>query len=53
MNTSTGLNVVDILYFATPVKSISVTVLAQEVPFSIKIISLPYAGRDCLIAIGT
>ena len=41
-----------IIYFATPVKSIKVTVLAKEVPFIIKIISLPYAGSDCLIAIG-
>ena len=47
-----GLNVVDMMYFATPVKSISVTVLANEVPFIIKIISFPYAGSDCLIAIG-
>ena len=30
-----------IIYFATPVKSINVTVLASEVPFNIKIISLP------------
>ena len=41
INTSTGLNVVEIIYFATPVKSIKVTVLAKEVPLSIKIISLP------------
>ena len=26
--------------------------LARDVPFNINIISLPYAGRDCLIAIG-
>ena len=52
MNTSIGLNVVDIIYLATPVKSINVTVLARDVPFNIKIISLPYAGSDCLIAIG-
>ena len=52
MNTSTGLNVVDIMYFATPVISISVTVLARDVPLSINIISLPYAGNDCFIAIG-
>ena len=30
----------------------SVTVLARDVPFSINIISLPYAGKDCLTAIG-
>ena len=30
-----------IIYLATPVKSISVTVLAKDVPLSIKIISLP------------
>ena len=47
-----GLNVVDIIYLATPVISINVTVLAREVPFNINIISLPYAGKDCLIAIG-
>ena len=47
-----GLNVVEIINFATPVISKRVTVLAREVPFSIKIISLPYAGKDCLIAIG-
>ena len=47
-----GLNVVEIIYFATPVKSINVTVLANEVPLSIKIISFPYAGNDCFIAIG-
>ena len=52
INTSTGLNVVEIIYFATPVRSINVTVLAKEVPLSINIISLPYAGKDCLIAIG-
>ena len=52
INTSIGLNVVEIIYFATPVKSINVTVLAREVPFIINIISFPYAGRDCLIAIG-
>jgi len=42
----------EIIYLATPVKSIKVTVLAKEVPFIINIISLPYAGSDCLIAIG-
>ena len=52
MKTSTGLNVVEIIYLATPVKSIRVTVLAKDVPLSINIISLPYAGKDCLIAIG-
>ena len=52
MNTSTGLKVVEIMYFATPVKSINVTVLANEVPFIIRMISFPYAGKDCLIAIG-
>ena len=36
-----GLKVVEMKYFATPVKSINVTVLAREVPFNIKIISLP------------
>ena len=41
INTSMGLNVVDMMYLATPVKSISVTVLANEVPFIIKIISFP------------
>ena len=49
---SIGLKVVEIIYFATPVKSIKVTVLAKEVPFIISIISFPYAGNDCLIAIG-
>ena len=53
INTSTGLKVVDIICFATPVRSSKVTVLAKEVPFNIKIISLPYAGRDCLIANGS
>ena len=52
MKTSTGLNVVEIIYFATPVRSMMVTVLAKDVPFIIKMISLPYAGRDCRIAIG-
>ena len=52
INTSIGLKVVDIINFATPVISKSVTVLAKEVPLSISIISLPYAGKDCLIAIG-
>ena len=41
INTSTGLKVVDIICFATPVKSSNVTVLAKEVPFSISIISFP------------
>jgi hypothetical protein len=41
INTSIGLNVVEIIYLATPVKSIKVTVLARDVPFIIKIISLP------------
>ena len=41
IKTSIGLNVVDIIYFATPVRSIRVTVLAKEVPFIIKMISLP------------
>ena len=49
---STGLKVVDIINFATPVKSIKVTVLAKDVPFNINIISFPYAGNDCLIANG-
>ena len=53
INTSTGLKVVDIICLATPVKSNSVTVLAKDVPFSISIISFPYAGNDCLIAIGS
>jgi len=52
MNTSTGLKVVDIMCLATPVRSSKVTVLAKEVPFNISIISFPYAGKDCLIAIG-
>ena len=52
INTSIGLNVVEIIYLATPVKSINVTVLAKEVPFIINIISFPYAGSDCRIAIG-
>ena len=52
MNTSTGLKVVDIMCFATPVRSSNVTVLARDVPFNISIISFPYAGNDCLIAIG-
>ena len=41
INTSIGLKVVEIIYFATPVKSIKVTVLANDVPFIINIISLP------------
>ena len=52
INTSTGLKVVDIICLATPVRSSKVTVLAKEVPFNINIISFPYAGKDCLIAIG-
>ena len=44
IKTSTGLNVVDIICFATPVRSSNVTVLASEVPFNINIISFPYAG---------
>ena len=52
MNTSIGRNVVEIINFATPVMSKRVTVLAKDVPLSINIISLPYAGNDCLIAIG-
>ena len=52
MKTSTGLKVVDIMCFATPVRSSKVTVLAKDVPFNINIISFPYAGSDCLIAIG-
>ena len=52
INTSTGLKVVDIICLATPVRSSKVTVLAKEVPFNISIISFPYAGNDCLIAIG-
>ena len=35
------LKVVEIIYFATPVRSIMVTVLAKEVPFIIRIISFP------------
>ena len=41
MKTSIGLNVVDIIYLATPVISINVTVLANDVPFIINIISFP------------
>ena len=41
IKTSIGLKVVDIIYFATPVRSIIVTVLAKEVPFIIRIISFP------------
>ena len=41
MKTSTGLNVVEMIYLATPVKSINVTVLAKDVPFIIKMISFP------------
>ena len=52
MNISNGLYVVETICFATPVISIKVTVLASEVPFIIKIISFPYAGKDCLIATG-
>ena len=52
IKTSIGLKVVDMICFATPVKSNKVTVLAKDVPFSINIISFPYAGSDCLIAIG-
>ena len=37
---------------ATPVRSNKVTVLANDVPFNINIISFPYAGKDCLIAMG-
>ena len=43
---------IEIICLATPVRSMIVTVLAKEVPLSIKIISFPYAGNDCLIAIG-
>ena len=53
INTSTGLKVVDIMCLATPVRSSKVTVLANEVPFSISIISFPYAGKDCFIAMGS
>ena len=52
IKTSIGLNVVEMIYLATPVKSINVTVLASDVPFIINIISFPYAGSDCLMAIG-
>ena len=52
IKTSIGLNVVEIMCLATPVRSINVTVLANDVPFIIRIISFPYAGNDCLIAIG-
>ena len=41
IKTSIGLKVVEMMYLATPVKSIKVTVLAKEVPLSNKIISLP------------
>ena len=41
INTSTGLKVVDMMCFATPVRSSKVTVLAKEVPFNINIISFP------------
>ena len=34
INTSTGLKVVDIMCFATPVRSSRVTVLAKDVPFN-------------------
>ena len=53
INTSTGRKVVEIMCLATPVRSNNVTVLAKEVPFSINIISFPYAGNDCLIAMGS
>ena len=52
MKTSIGLKVVEIMNLDTPVKSMMVTVLAKDVPFKIKMISFPYAGKDCLIAIG-
>ena len=39
IKTSTGRKVVDIICFATPVRSSKVTVLAKDVPLSIKIIS--------------
>ena len=41
INTSTGLKVVDIICFATHVRSSRVTVLDKEVPFNINIISFP------------
>ena len=41
INTSTGLNVVEMICLATPVRSSKVTVLAKDVPFNINIISLP------------
>ena len=41
INTSIGLKVVEMMYFATPVRSIKVTVLANDVPLSINIISFP------------
>ena len=53
MNTSTGLKWVEIMYLAVPVKSKSVTVLAREVPFNIKIISFPYAGMDLFNPMGS
>ncbi len=53
INTSIGLKVVEIICLATPVRSSNVTVLAKEVPFNINIISFPYAGKDCLIAMGS
>ena len=40
------------MYFAAPVRSIRVIVLAKEVPFNINIISFPYAGMDCFKPIG-
>ena len=56
INTSTGLKVVEIIYLATPVKSINVTVLAKDVPLSIKIIfykiQIPIAIRQSLPAYG-
>ena len=41
INTSTGRKVVDIICLATPVRSSKVTVLANDVPLSINIISFP------------
>jgi hypothetical protein len=43
---------VEIINFATPVRSIKVTVLAKEVPFIIKKNSIPKAGKECLKEIG-
>ena len=52
MNTSTGAYVAAIIFLAIPVTSKMVMVLARELDLTIKMTSLPYAGRACLMAAG-